>query len=794
MESPFARDIAVAQAAVDLHFITPTQLDECLVIQKNMATMGIQDELSTILVKKGYISDTQLKVIKSAFEADPNSPPKGPITTFPQIKGFEIESILGKGGMGTVYGARQTSIDRFVALKVLKPELSKEPEYIERFIREAKAVAKLSHKNIVMAYDVGESNGNYYMAMEYVDGRPLHRIIKERGRLNEKEAIRIAMELCQALSYIHDNRMIHRDIKPENVLVPESGSPKLLDLGLARTLQAEDASITLAGVAMGTPNYISPEQITGQRDLDIRCDLYALGGTLYAMVTGKPPYAGDGPAVVFAKHLNDPIPDPRKLNPAVSEGLAQIIVKCLAKDRKDRYSNPRQLLADLEAVIQGKVQTPIPKAVKVAPARPLASARVIPERSTSVLPIVIGAIGILLVGAGIFFFIPKGRPSGPMVQRPTPAPNPPPSNPGTNLDKVREEQAQKAWVEAKQLIEAHKWADALKLLNRLMGELAVSQFMIENKTQVEKAAEECTAKLTARKSEAESFEKNARESLSARRWADAAEAYTKLVNNYADLVVDKLAAFRDALAMCDRELQVENLFKEAQSAIESENWEVARGAVTMLQQSYSNTITTTSRQGQLAQWEKMIRDELSADTAIAVLVREVAEKKWSEARKTLAEGRKRYSITVTFKKRRGEIEALEAQINAGIVNDAEKEAAGQLKVADDAFAAKKWTLAKETYLVLKSTYGHVPVVQNRSADIDKRILDCDSNLKLVVEQSALAIWSLANSYFRKSEFEQALPWYEKLASEYKDTKVYRDRQSEITKRIAECIARSGKEK
>jgi serine/threonine protein kinase len=793
MEPTIARDIAVAQAAVDLHFITSTQLDECLTIQKNMATMGINDELSTIMVKKGYITSQQLKVIEQAYHADPDAPPQAPVVTFPKIKGFEIESILGKGGMGTVYGARQTSIDRFVALKVLKPDLAKEKEYVERFVREAKAVAKLSHKNIVMAYDVGESNGTYYMAMEYVNGRPLHRIIKERGRLDEKEAIRIAMELCQALSYIHDNRMIHRDVKPENVLVPESGSPKLLDLGLARTLQNEDANITLAGVAMGTPNYISPEQITGQRDLDIRCDIYALGGTLYAMVTGKAPYAGETPAVVFAKHLHDPIPDPRKLNPSVSEGLTQVIVKCLAKERKDRYSTPRQLLSDLEALAQGKVQTPIPKAVKVAPPRPFASARVIPEKSSSAMPIVLGVLAVVLIGAGIFFLLPKSRPSAPVVQRPAPT-DPQPVKPTTNLDALREEQAQKAWADAQAHIEGQRWAEALKPLNRLLGELAVSQFMSANKAKVEKAAEECNAKLTARKSEAEAFEKKARESLAARKWADAAEAYTKLVNNYSDLVSDKLAAFRDALALCDREMQVENLYREAKDAMAAENWEVARSAVVMLQQTYSNTITASSRQAELSQWEKTIRDELFADTAIGVLAREVAEKKWSEARKTLAEGKKRYSITITYKKRRAEIDALEAQINEGIVKDAEKEAAGQLKIADDAFASKKWTLAKETYLTIKSTYAQVPVVQSRMADITKRIQDCDQQLKLVVEHTAKAVWAMANSFFNRGEFEQALPWYEKLASEYRDTKAYRDRQSEVTKRIAECISKSSKEK
>jgi serine/threonine-protein kinase len=340
---------AMARAAMDLRFLTQEQLAECLRLHREMMSQGLGVPLETILVNNGYLSAKRLRIIYEALGRSPGRPgaPSPALPAFPVIAGYKVLGILGKGSMATVYRARQLSVDRIVALKVPKPELASDPKFVERFLREARAAAKLNHRNIVTVYDAGKSGGHYYLAMEYVEGASLRSLIRKRGRLDEVDAIRLADKVAHALDYLHSRHIIHRDIKPENILVSTAGVPKLVDLGLAQNLASQESSISSTGMAVGTPNYISPEQIMGRRDLDIRCDLYALGATLYMMLTGQPPFTGRTSAVVYTRHLRDPVPDPRRLNPRISEPMTRILARCLAKDRNARYPTPRHLQADL---------------------------------------------------------------------------------------------------------------------------------------------------------------------------------------------------------------------------------------------------------------------------------------------------------------------------------------------------------------------------------------------------------------------------------------------------------------
>jgi len=270
------------------------------------------------------------------------------------LGGFEIITKLGQGGMGAVFLARQVSMDRQVALKVLPQRLGRSKEFVERFLREARAAAQLSHVNIVQAIDAGHASGYYYFAMEYVAGRDLRQILDREGALPEKQALEFTRQLAGALDYAHTAaHVIHRDIKPENVLVTAAGVPKLTDLGLAREVTRGDQSLTKTGVAMGTPNYISPEQVRGETDLDGRTDVYSLGATLYHLLTGQPPYTGGTSAEVMAKHLSDPVPDARAVNPRVSAAAAAIVRKAMMKDRRQRYPSARDMANDIERALGG---------------------------------------------------------------------------------------------------------------------------------------------------------------------------------------------------------------------------------------------------------------------------------------------------------------------------------------------------------------------------------------------------------------------------------------------------------
>ncbi|MGC8643632.1 MAG: serine/threonine protein kinase [Isosphaeraceae bacterium] len=273
-----------------------------------------------------------------------------------EIPGYQILDRLGRGSMGAVYKAKQLSVDRVVAVKVLLDSLAQNKEFIKRFEREAKIAAKLSHNNVVNAIDAGEVGGRYYFVMEYVEGVTIKDYLDKNKIFEEREAIRIVMAVAEALKHANHRGLIHRDIKPENVILTPDGGVKLADLGLARLTGDEKWGVSEAGMAIGTPYYISPEQVRGQTDIDIRADIYSLGATFYHMVTGKVPYGGDNPSEVMRKHVDPRIQlvPPDHLNTRLSSGLGMVVETMLMKNREHRYSTPDDLILDLKCLIQGE--------------------------------------------------------------------------------------------------------------------------------------------------------------------------------------------------------------------------------------------------------------------------------------------------------------------------------------------------------------------------------------------------------------------------------------------------------
>jgi serine/threonine protein kinase len=270
---------------------------------------------------------------------------------------YEILQPLGSGGMGMVYRARDLTLERVVALKVLAPELSKDQSFVQRFLKEARAVARLNHPNIVQVYNFGSVESVYYLAMEYVDGESLGHHLKSR-HYTEAEAIRIVRQVCRPLAVAHAEGIVHRDIKPDNLMLTSRGELKLVDLGIAKRID-EDQSLTLTGQSIGTPHYISPEQIRGQKDIDARADIYSLGATFYHLVTGHTPFKGSSGALVMSMHLVDPLPDPRQWEPGLSEGLCRVIRKMMAKSRDERYPDIAVLEVDLHRLQAGQTPRPV---------------------------------------------------------------------------------------------------------------------------------------------------------------------------------------------------------------------------------------------------------------------------------------------------------------------------------------------------------------------------------------------------------------------------------------------------
>ncbi len=278
--------------------------------------------------------------------------PEGePAESLRRLGKFQIVKKLGAGGMGAVFLATDTELKRPVALKVLPKDRTDNPRLVRRFKAEAQAVATLRHENIVAIYEAGEIDGYPYLALEYVDGTDLQTLIQKRGVVPPKRSLKIIRQVADALQHAYEKNIVHRDIKPSNLLVKTDGTCKLTDLGLARSIdETLDTSITRAGTTVGTVDYISPEQACDSKAADIRSDIYSLGCTWYHMLTGKPPFSeGDLQAKIRA-HLNSPPPNPRQLNPNVPEAYVAVMHQMMAKDPRDRYQTPAELIADLDKV------------------------------------------------------------------------------------------------------------------------------------------------------------------------------------------------------------------------------------------------------------------------------------------------------------------------------------------------------------------------------------------------------------------------------------------------------------
>ena len=301
-------------------------------------------------------------------------------TVVRELGGFSLLREIGEGGMGKVFLARQKSLDRKVALKVLLPELAKDEEFRTRFLREAKAAALFSHSHIVSVVDAGvdESFGVHYIAFEFVEGGSLEDLLQEQPRLEEDRALDLSRGVLAGLAFAESKGIIHRDVKPDNVLVTPSGSPKLADLGLAKSPESMESQVTQTGVVLGTPLYMAPEQALGEDVLDIRTDLYAWGLCLWRMLTGLMPFNEEGGCSslqILTKHINEDLVDVRERNPAVSDDVAEFLSGLTARDRDDRYPSAASALADLDRLLAGEALAGTRDSAG-APAAPRPSSRI----------------------------------------------------------------------------------------------------------------------------------------------------------------------------------------------------------------------------------------------------------------------------------------------------------------------------------------------------------------------------------------------------------------------------------
>lgn len=329
----------LAQSLVTRGLVTTEEIHQCCTDGELDAG---PDALISRLLSAGYLTTAQAR--RMGHDRLTGASQK--------IPGYQLLEKIGQGSMGTVFKARQLSMNRTVAVKILQPRLAIKPDFLERFVREAHLAARLSHNNVVQAIDVGSAGRLHYFIMEYVEGVTVEEELKAGRIYEEREALEIIYQIAQALDHAHRRDLIHRDVKPANIILTPEGVAKLADLGMARETDDEKLSEAERGLTLGTPYYIAPEQIGGRLEADGRADVYSLGATLYHMVTGQPPFPGNTVKEVLRAHIHQPLTPPDHIDTSLSTGLGEMVEFMMAKDRADRYQTMEHVLIDLECLLR----------------------------------------------------------------------------------------------------------------------------------------------------------------------------------------------------------------------------------------------------------------------------------------------------------------------------------------------------------------------------------------------------------------------------------------------------------
>jgi serine/threonine protein kinase len=345
MTSETNYDTVFGKMAIEQGLCTDEELKQSLEELKNRSSAN-PAILKDLMVELGYITESQADRLGTGIKESK--------AAAHQIPGYKIVGKLGAGAMAVVYKARQLSLNRMVAIKILPKRFTENPEYVERFYKEGQAAGKLNHPNIVQAIDVGEAGGYHYFVMEYVEGKTIADDLSAGKIFAESEALEIIIQVANALAHAHARSLIHRDVKPKNIMINNNGTVKLADMGLARATTDIEAAQSEAGKAYGTPYYIAPEQIRGKIDIDGRADIYGLGATLYHMLTGRVPFMAEDSADVMRKHLKEKLIPPDHINTLLSAGVSEVIEIMMAKKKEDRYNDIEELLTDLNALREGR--------------------------------------------------------------------------------------------------------------------------------------------------------------------------------------------------------------------------------------------------------------------------------------------------------------------------------------------------------------------------------------------------------------------------------------------------------
>ncbi|MFM9957725.1 MAG: serine/threonine-protein kinase [Phycisphaerales bacterium] len=333
-----AIDAAIAKLALDRGFCTSEEIEFCQLKQRERKYAG--RSLAELLVESESLTRRQMTRLRETAGTGKGGS---------KLPGYTMRGKLGEGATATVFKARQDSLGRDVAVKVLPKRFAANPKYVEQLYAEARMAASLNHPNLVQTFDVGSHGEHHYMVMEIVDGETVHDRIIRKGMLGEEETIDIALAVARALAHAHTKGLVHRDVKPKNIIITSTGIPKLTDLGLARFTQDRATAEAERGKSLGTPYYMSPEQVRGDVDIGPATDCYSLGASMYFMVTGKTAFVGTDSDDIMRKHVEEPLTPPIRHRADLTPGVSDMICRMMAKRPSDRYSGCEEIIVELEA-------------------------------------------------------------------------------------------------------------------------------------------------------------------------------------------------------------------------------------------------------------------------------------------------------------------------------------------------------------------------------------------------------------------------------------------------------------
>ena len=464
-------DLEITRHLKQAGLATEEQIQEAIRAKDASTTTGTPRSLSDILIEKGILTSVQRDNIEKKLQEHQDGGKK--------LLHYKLIRKLGEGGMGAVYLADDTELNRKVAVKVLPKKSGANAEFLNRFRREAEAAAALDHPNIAGAYATGSDQGYHFYVMEYCEGETVDKILRRDRTLDPIRATDLVLQVARGLECAHGKGFVHRDIKPSNVLLMTNGVAKILDLGLTKNLaEGELAFRTVTGVALGTPHYISPEQAMGDRKLDGRADIYSLGASFYHFVTGRPPFEGPSAMEVMSQQVHAQVPNPQDLKDDIPESVVHVIRKMMAKKPDDRYRDCTHLISDLEEVAAGRApKTQVLDAAlsAVAPLRRRSSPEATGRRRAvtvrraiagrhaarpSAAPWILAAAAVIVVAIAAFFLLrgddpaprppaPRSTDTGPVPPTPAPKPSPrrtttPAKKPAPPPSSAKEEEAQQA--------------------------------------------------------------------------------------------------------------------------------------------------------------------------------------------------------------------------------------------------------------------------------------------------------------------------------------------------------------